>query len=99
MRVLPDLVQPGWQRVFKHFISLLEREQATGILNHAMVAFFIRTLFKMSISVQLYNLELATKIIEMNYTYCLIVYCSSSISSSIRIYQLSRPFVFSAREL
>ena len=46
-----------------------------------------------------YNLGLATKMIEMNYTYCLIVYCSSSISSSIRIYPLSRPFVFSAQEL
>ena len=47
----------------------------------------------------MYNLGLATKMVEMNYTYCLIVYCSSSISSSIRIYPLSRPFVFSAREL
>ena len=72
MRVLPDLVQPVGKIVFNHSISLLEREQATGILNHAMVAFFIQTLFKMSISVQLYNLELATKIIEMNYTYCLL---------------------------
>ena len=46
-----------------------------------------------------YNLGLATKMVEMNHTYCLIVYCSSSISSSIRIYPLSRPFVFSAQEL
>ena len=37
--------------------------------------------------------------LEMNYKHCLIVYCSSSISSSIRIYPLSRPFVFSAQEL
>ena len=52
MRVLPDLVQPGGEIVFRHLIGLLERDQATGIFNHAMVAFFILTLFKMSISVQ-----------------------------------------------